>query len=103
MLIAESLSRRLTQYLRRTNVSAGLSAQNRCYRPKPEVQPREMSAQKPTVRETRRAFVANADSIRQHRRTVYRGKITDRARRDQQRLALRESRVQWVLWGAAQY
>src|SRR5450755_280209 len=64
-------------------------------------------------------FVANADSIRQNRRTVYRGttwlkvcsaessqyteKITDRARRDQQRLTLRESRVRWVLWGAAQY
>jgi hypothetical protein len=66
-----------------------------------------------------RAFVANADSIRQHRRTVYRGttwlkvclaessqsteKITDRAHRHQQRLTLRESRVRWVLWGAAQY
>ena len=66
-----------------------------------------------------RAFVANADSIRQHRRTVHRGttwlrvcsaespqyteEIAGRARRDQQRLTLRESHVQWVLWGAAPY
>jgi len=30
-------------------------------------------------------------------------KITDRAHRHQHRLILRESRVRWVLWGAAQY